>query len=90
MNKTTETSSDEYQTSEHQKHKQSKRETVSSTYRQRDDFLPEKWHKTPSASGKMGQMTGSVQPQILPVCHMPARTAERTVSSKMPVGCLDA
>ena len=42
-------------------YKQSKQETVSSTYWQRDDFLPEKWHKIPSASGKMDQMTGSVQ-----------------------------
>ena len=63
--------------------KQSKQETVSSTYHQRDDFLPEKWHKTPSASGKIDQMTGSVQLLILPVFHTPAWTAKRTVSSKI-------
>ena len=75
--------------------KQSKQETVGSTYRQRDDLLPEKkekkkknWHKTSSASRKMDQMTGSVQPLILPVVHMPTRTAKTTVSSKILIGCL--
>ena len=57
---------------------------------QSDDFLPEKWHKTPNASGKIDQMTGNVQPLILPVFHMLARTAERTASTKILIGCLEA
>ena len=79
-----------YQTSRHQKYKQSKQETVSSIYWQRDDFLPEKWHKTPSASGKMDQMTGNPTTGSPSISYASADHREDSVhqNSNQLSGCL--